>query len=221
MVSSFGRLSIHMDGRWDIEDLFELSDALKDTYAYFFVVARAGSEDNEPLERLLADHFWRGQIGRWRVEQRLYNSIPGSHALKIASIRYASPGVMEVAGSLGVLLLMAKVANAWLDVGSRLVETYEKIEKFFRERKHLTRQRTQIKLDGETAYDVDKSRELMFELGKAMGYSDTECESILDMVGNPIAGLRLMVALAGETRKIADLSSRGLLKLPDMPKPEE
>lgn len=218
MAGKRGTLSIYMDGRWDIEDLLKLSDALKDTYAYFYAVGSAGGQQNIYLERMLTDHFWQGRGARWKLEEQLYGSIPREDALKIISIRYSSPGLMEIAGGLGALILMAKAANAWLDVGSKLVDTYTKIEKFFHERKHLQKPKLKFSLDSTLARDIDLARELMFELGDDMGYSNEDCEKILDLLSNPVAGLKFMVALAGETRKISALSEKGLLKLPRPPK---
>lgn len=120
-----------MDGRWDIEDLSALSDALKDSYAYFYVVQKAGQPGNARLEQMVADSFWNGSIPRWRLEELLYESIPDDDALKILSIRYASPGALTIAGILATLLLMAKVVKSWSDAVSSIVDTYEKVEKFF------------------------------------------------------------------------------------------
>ncbi|WP_150526500.1 hypothetical protein [Roseibium sediminis] len=212
-----GILSIHMDGRWDIEDMLDLADALKDTYAYFYSVQNAGNPENEHLERLLADHFWQGNMPLWKLESRLYDSIPSADALKIRTIKYASPGFMDIAGILGVLLLLAKVANAWLDVGSKLVDTYQKIEEFFSRRRHLQKAQKNFELNSEAVQDIDTARELMFELGDALGYNSEDCEKILNMLNNPIAGLKFMVALAKETRKISELSQKGLLSLPTPP----
>lgn len=92
---------------------------------------------------------------------------------------------------------------------------------FFKQRKHLRTPPAELKLDAELAADVDEARALMFELGDELGYSKRECEIILKMLANPIAGLKFMIALARETRKLHGLSERGLLKLPSPPRGTE
>ncbi len=215
MAGRIGVVKVEMDGRWDIENLLDFADSIRDSYSFFYVVAHAGSENTEYLERIVADHFWRGDIPSHRLRERLYSAVPDDEGLKIRSIRYSSPGFMELAGLLGALLLAGKVVNTWLDASSKMVKIYGDVNKFFEDRKHLRRPRGAIEVGPKTAIDVDEARRLMFEMGDAMGYSAAECERILGMVNNPIAGLKFMVALANETRKLAVLSEKGLLSFPE------
>jgi hypothetical protein len=213
-----GTLTIRMDGRWDIEDLLQVADLLKDSYAYFYVVAQSGSQDNKHLEDMIRDHFWGGKYSIHRINENLYRSIPKDHALKIKSIKYASPGAMEIMGVLGVLMAMAKVADAWLKTGGNFFDLYQRVEKYFKDRPQYTKPNQKIEVTENTSSDVDVARDLVFEFGKSLGYDQNECEKLIDIVGTPISALKFQVALARETRKIQALHRRGLLDLPTPPK---
>ncbi|MDO9223586.1 MAG: hypothetical protein Q7U20_07730 [Caulobacter sp.] len=214
MDTRSGRLTIKMDGRWDIEDLSEFAEGLEGVYGFFACLFVEEDYLRRRIDDLVQREFWNRPFGQSHVGERVYGMLPDAAGLKILSIRYASPGAMEIAGLLGVLLLLAKVVREWTAAGTGLVELYEKIEKFFSERPLLRKPARNFNLGAVAGKDIDDARELMFELGRTIGLTDKVCERVLDMAGNPLSGLKFIVALALQARNVSELERRGLLELP-------
>jgi hypothetical protein len=208
-----GTLTILMDGRWDIEDLSSFADGLEEVYGYFCSVLIEDKELRRRVNDLVQREFWSGVFERSRVGERVYGMLPDAAGLKVKSIRYASPGAVELLGVLGVLLLMAKVVKSWTEAGSGLLDLYQKAEKFFADHPIFRKPGRNFNLTAVAGRDIDDARALMFDLGGMIGLDKAMCERVLDMSGNPISGLRFVVALALQARKISVLQDRGLLKL--------
>ncbi len=209
-----GIMKLLMDGRWDIEDLSAFADGLEEVYGYFSAVLVEEAEIRRRTNDLVQREFWSGDFERSRVGERVYGMMPDSAGLKIKSIRYASPGQLELVGVLAVLLLMAKVVKAWTEAASGLPDLYEKIQKFFSEHTNFRRPGRNFNLTSVQGKDVEDAKALMFDLGQTIGLDRVMCDRVLDMAGNPISGLRFMTALALQARKISTLEQRGLLTLP-------
>ena len=214
MDTRSGTLTLKMDGRWDIEDLSEFADGLEGVYGFFASLFIEEEYLRRRIDDLIQREFWNRPFGKSYVGERVYGMLPSEAGLKIRSIRYASPGAMEIVGVLGVLLLLAKVVREWTAAGSGLVELYEKIEKFFAARPLLRRPARNFNLAAVAGKDIDDAKELMFDLGREIGLTDKLCERVLDMAGNPLSGLKFVVALALQARNVSELERRGLLELP-------
>lgn len=129
------------------------------------------------------------------------------------SIRYASPGFIELAGLFGVILLLARCCKAWLEVAEKAGDLYSKVTKFFEERKLKRIPRT-LDLSTISSKDVDDAKSLCFEYGAFLGFTPAHIEYLIDLTGNPISALRLLVALSSEARRMISLQQQGKLKFP-------
>jgi hypothetical protein len=206
------RVSVH--GDWDIEDLLALAESLAESYGLFYPLVAHDDLVRERLQDTLRKQFWSGDIETRQFGRYLYRSIPREDSLKIRSFHYSSPGALELAGVLVALLLAARVARAWLAVGTDFISFWEKIEKFFEKKKHLRRPKRRITLDSDMAISSDEARKLVFEVGEKLGFDALSCDKLIEIVGNPISALKYIVAAGNEGRKLATLEQQGLLRLP-------
>ncbi len=207
-------MTIRMDGRWDIDDLSEFAEGLEGIYGYFCAVFIDDDILRRRIDDLVQTQFWNRDFEHSYVGERVYQMLPAEAGLRIKSIRYASPGAIEIVGILGVLLLLAKVVKEWTGALAGIVETYDKIHAFFEKHRHLRRPPRNFNLGQVSGAEVDEARTLMFELGHQMGLDDTLCNRVLEMAGNPVSGLKFMAALTLQARTVARLGARGLLELP-------
>jgi hypothetical protein len=205
---------IVVDGEWDIEDLRHVSESLSETYGLFYPLVADDEVVRERLQDSLRHTFWSGDVDSRFIGQRLYRQIPSQEGLKLRSFQYSSQGAMTFVGVLGVLLVMARVSNAWLKVGDAFIKLWAKVDKFFAERPHLRRTRKNFELEDEIRISADEARILVFEVGGTLGFTPSSCDVLIATVGNPIAALKFLVAVGKEGRKLANLQKEGKLQLP-------
>ncbi|WP_291981394.1 hypothetical protein [Candidatus Accumulibacter sp. ACC005] len=207
------RLKLEMDGQWDIEDLTDLSHALRLSYSYFYWISDDSGLAPPRVQSMFARYFWSGEYIGERFAHNLYNEIPDDSRLQLVSIRYSSPGFIELAGLFGVILLLARCCKAWLEVAEKAGDLYGKVMKFFDERK-LKRIPKKVDVDIVEPRDIDDARALCFEYGSFLGFTTNHIEYLIDLTGNPISALRLLVALSSEARRMISLEQQGKLKFP-------
>jgi hypothetical protein len=208
---------LELGGQWEIDDLEELVESLRTSYAYFYWVMLEPSSVDNVTKHLIIRHFWSQ---RWQLEQtggELYKRIPQLSRLQLASMHYASPGWIELSGYVAAISAMAVCAGKWVRVVDEGFTLYKKIQEYFDKRK-LNPPPPKFNLDEMAASDIDEARLLCFEYGKELGFSKKKIEDMIELTGNPISTLRLMANLAVEARRMVKLENAGKLRLPG-PKP--
>lgn len=218
-TSHLGIITVPVDGAWDIEDLRALSESLSETYGLFYPLVAQDDEVRKQLQDLVRKQFWSGDIDTRNFGRWLYRAIPPEESLKLKSFTYHSPGTMELSGVLLVLLLLSRVARSWIATSSAFIDLWAKVDKFFERRKSLRRPKKKFEVGEDLAQGSDEARALVFEAGQMLGFDDASCEVLIGVAGNPISALKYLVAAANEARKLADLQSAGMIKLPERDEP--
>jgi hypothetical protein len=140
----------------------------------------------------MSRYFWTGDYVGDRFAQTLYDHIPEKRRLKLASIHFASPGWMELAGYVPVLVALAWVTKLWIKNFDQTFDLFKKVDEYFSKRKlRDLRDKGSIKeIDGKF---VDEARELCFRYGSFLGLDDKKIDDVIKLVGNPIAALRVQM----------------------------
>ncbi|TIV32267.1 MAG: hypothetical protein E5V90_03885 [Mesorhizobium sp.] len=209
-----GTIEISVDGAWDIQDLFHLSESLTESYGYFLPLVAQEEDVRAQLHSIVQGQFWRGDIETRRLGLFLYRQIPKAEGLRIKSFHYSSPGTLILVGILSALLLAARVSSKWVDVAEKMFDLYAKIDKYFAQRKKLVKPSRTTEVDEQLGLDLDEARVLLFELSDCLGFDEESTERIVAIVGNPVSALKFLVAMCNEARKLSSLEQAGLLKLP-------
>ena len=206
-------LRFEMYGEWDLGDLDTLAATLKLTYAYFYWSGVSPTSMPPRIRSLLSRYFWTGDYIGDRFAEQIYWEIPLVDRVQLKSIEYHSPGWIEIAGVAGALGACAAAVTAWIDAADRTLGFIERVENFFRDRKlqSIPKKFSLSDLDGRT---LDEARKACFEAGEFLGMERTHVENIIDITGNPISALRMLMVMAGSAKKTGRLSSNGKLKLP-------
>lgn len=205
---------IKVDGFWDIDDLLKLSESMAESYGYFYALAVTDQEIARELHNLVQKKFWTGDLETHRFGKFLYEKIPHSQGLKVKSLVYHSPGDFTLTGILDVLVLIAKTVKNFAEAASNVTSTLEKIDAFFQKRKNYIKPKKKIPLDNDAENSLEEARLIVFELGELFGFDYTTCETVIAISGNPISAVKLLTAIARETRKLSNMQSDGLLELP-------
>lgn len=213
-ASRIGVLRLEVDGDWDIDDLLALSEGLAEAYGLFYPLVAPDEQVRDRLHDLLRKQFWSGDFETRHFGRYLYRSVPKEDGLRIRSFSYASPGAMEIVCVLAVLLMLSRVVRSWIQTGDDFIELWKKVDGFFEKRKSLRRPPKRLDLDDGLALSSDEARTLVFEVGDGLGFDVISCERLIDILGNPIAALKFLVAAGNEGQKLARLERAGLLRLP-------
>ena len=175
--------------------------------------------DNDEVKERLHDHlrraFWSGDMESRHIGRFLYKQIPIDESLRLKSFTYSSPGAVDLAGVLGCLWMLSRVARGWRRAGSEFIDLWAKVRKFFAKRKTLRRPQRRIAVNEELAITVDEARALCFEIGEKLGFDAISCDTLVTIIGNPMAALKYLVAAGLEGRKLSELQKANLLRLPE------
>ena len=210
---SSSHFRLELGGKWEIDDLEELVESLRTSYAYLYWVMLDPENVDSVTKTLIVRHFWSQ---RWQLEQtasELYRRIPVEARLQLYSIHYASPGWLDVVGFIGAISMMAGCASKWIKAADEGFALFKKVRKYFDDRK-LNPPPPKFDLDNMPGSDIDEARALCFEYGKELGFSKKRIEKMIELTGNPISTLRLLTNLAVEARRMVKLENAGKLKLP-------
>lgn len=211
--STNNHFRLELGGKWQIDDLEELVESLRTTYAYFYWAMLPPDNVDEVTKTLIIRHFWSQ---KWQLEQtasELYRRIPEADRLDLHSIHYASPGWIDVTGAIAAITMMGVCASRWIKVVDDAFALFKKIRQFF-DLKKLNPPPPKFDLDAMSAKDIDEARALCFDYGAALGIPKKKIQDMIDLTGNPISTLRLMTNLAVEAKRMVKLSAAGKLKLP-------
>lgn len=202
-----------MNGEWDIDDLDSLTSSFRLTYAYFYWISRDPYLIDPTVKHGIQRNFWSGEFNRDRYADNLYHRIPPADRLRLASIHFASPGWIEILGDRSVMMLLGAAVTSWIVAADKAFELFRKIEDYFEQRK-LKKIPHNLSLDEIDGAAIDEARSMCFEYGTSLGFSEDKIEGIIEIAGNPIAALRVLVAISTETRRVDQLQQAGKLSLP-------
>jgi hypothetical protein len=211
-----GRFRVEMDGEWDLDDLGDLVTSVRLSYAYFYWVFRDPQFVDQIVKGGISRNFWSGDYIGDRFAHTLYERIPPTDRLRLVSIHFASPGWLELAGAIPVVAALGWVTRIWITSADRAFDLFRKVDEYFRERKLQKQIKDGSIKDIDGAW-VDEARQLCFEYGEFMGLDKERVEAMISLAGNPIAGLRLLVAISNEARRLYQLAEHGKIRLPGTP----
>lgn len=214
MADEQGQLRILMDGEWDLDDLRSLTSTIRLSYAYFYWVYQDPAYVDSAVSAGIQRYFWSGEYIGDRFAQTLYDHIPSKSHLRLVSMQFASPGWIELAGLVPVIAALGIVARIWIKNFDLAFDTFKKVDGYFSERKLRDLRRTGSIEDIDGNF-VDEARALCFEYGRHLGLQDNRINAVIDLAGNPIAALRLLVGMSSEARRLYQLQEQGKIKLPD------
>lgn len=213
-MTTRGSLRLEMGGEWDIDDLESISASLRLSYGYFYWVTQDPEKMESAVRTRFERYFWSGERVGPEFAVELYGRIPAEERLRLVSIHYSSPGWLVVAGVAVATRLLAACVSAWAKAGQDVVDLFERIDRFFEERK-LRKIPRRVDVGATIqAKDLDDARKLCDELAPKLGFSQRDVDKLIDLTGNPISSLRLMVALSNESRRMLEMEEHGKLKLP-------
>lgn len=150
-MEDVGIYRIEMDGRWELKDLYEFPHAFMQVYAFIYCFdSDLSPRDADRINYALENYPWRGGYSIVNIYTVLQNQVDLGHRPKIAEIKYASPGWIDIilnlhpavklAGSVAAIAgSMAATTRAYSAIQKTLYEISNQREKAKLEKIQLTR----------------------------------------------------------------------------------
>lgn len=206
-MEGYENYKVNIDGDWSLEDLYKFSRSYEQLY--FAVEAMLPTDDEETEARLVRTFQsfpWQGGYSAVNFYNSLKWATPKRYRPDIVSIKYASPGWIEL---FLLLPLAAQVATSVVTIAGALYacnRTYNAIYVDMQNRK-LLRMEVQ-KRERELTLDEIRFLKRSFEdLSSLMGLENAD--EIHRRTGNPLISLKILMSMYRRFRDLAKFQSDG------------
>lgn len=109
-METVGSHKIHIEGRWEIRDLYLFPHRYAEIYSFLYALAAAEKSEKSPFAHAFKRYSWQGGYSAVNFYDELYGSIPREERPHIKRIEYASPGFIELGA---VILLVTQIDNSF------------------------------------------------------------------------------------------------------------
>lgn len=207
MPSLEANYSIHLDGRWSLEDLYVFPRSFEQVY-YAWQALTPTSDDylEERISRAFHVFPWQGGYSAVNFYQQLKYAIPPKSRPQIISIRYGSPGEID----LQLVVDTAKhLAEAVVLISGAIIATNKAYHDIYTgmQKRELLR----IKNEKETIELVKKHKKFITdsaeELCEILSIPDSEL--VLSRTPNDLIAVKILLSLYRRIRTLADFQAKG------------
>lgn len=187
-----GSYKVLMDGRWELKDLSVISREFEQCYAFIYCFdAEVSPLSEERIEIALRGYPWRGGYSYLNIYTVLEGQVRWRDRLRLRSIKYASPGWIELAINADVAIQLAKSISALSAAGAVAVKSYAAAAKALREL-NAHRKKKELEHLKLTAEQHKEMARLSNEHAKHLGFKSVA--ALIQHTGNPEIALRLLLA---------------------------
>jgi len=194
--------SIHIEGRWSLEDLYIFPRAYEQVY--FLIHSLQEELDEAAMERVTSAYQafpWQGGYSAVNFYNQLKRITPKEERPEIASISYASPGWIEIALILSVALNVEKIVRSVCASIQSVNKTYSDIMRGMQDRKLLKIEieRSELELKKEELEYVEAAAKEMAAVLEIHNLA-----VINNRTGHPYRTLKILLSLYRRVRILAD-----------------
>lgn len=205
--------SILMDEKWSLADLYDFPHAYSQAYALIYCFdSELNPKDSKRIDTALEQYPWRGGYSYVNIYTVLNNQIPEQHRPQISSIKYASPGSIDLILNPDVSIQLAKSVGILLSTATAAAKTYSYI---YKELTELNKQRRKDENDNKafSQKDLEAMMKMSDDLAKHLGF-DSVAE-LNKRTKDPEITLKILLAHYRRLRIMADYVESGKVKLPE------
>lgn len=207
-----GRYRIAMEGRWDLEDLFQVPHLFEQCYSFIYCfdeLARPISA--ERIAMALRAYPWRGGYSYVNVYAVLRNQVEWRDRPRVRAVQYASPGWLDLALNPSVAFGVAKSVLSLAIAGAGAVKGYAAAHKAIVNIK-VERKRANIEFLKLTSEERKLLLERSESEGKLMSFNGVG--PLNEQTGNPVVTLKLLLAHHRRIKALGKYVEDGKIVLP-------
>lgn len=111
---------IKIDGEWTLRDLYEFPRVYSQLYSFLYVLEISSPDDlyDERIDSAFRSHPWRGGFSAVNFYNQLGYLVPNRDRPEIKSIRYGSPGWLELTLAVAIAANIEKLGTAFTKSGN-------------------------------------------------------------------------------------------------------
>ena len=201
-----------MDGRWELEDLYQMPHAFEQCYAFVYCFdTEVTPLRPERISAALHGFPWRGGFSYLNIYKVLKAEVLWGDRPRVNEIRYASPGWVEINLALEVALQVAKAVAALAAAGMVAAKSYSVAYKYLADLK-LHREKNRIAHLKLTKEEDQAIFALCDAHAKHLGFKSVA--ALVQKTGNSEVTLRLLLAHHRRLRDLVRLVDDGKATFP-------
>ncbi|MGH8531507.1 MAG: hypothetical protein ACREV1_01975 [Gammaproteobacteria bacterium] len=209
-----GTQRLALDGDWTLFEFSQFARAYSQAYSVLYSLDPTLSPDpeDEEFERIrhLYNAFpWRGGYSAVNFYESLRCRVPKQDRPAIKSIRYESPGWIELSLIVGVALSIKSIIKSFAGSVKQVNSTYHEIYKGMQNRKltDLDIKRGEIEL---TREQRRFARESADELAERMHFE--RLAQLKELSDNEVASLKILLSLFRRSRDLWKIEQQGRIR---------
>jgi hypothetical protein len=207
-----GTYRIYLDGKWSLEDFSEMPRVFSQLYSFHYVFRDEKEvRDMEQLARAFSSYPWQGGFSAVNFYRMAYGQVPSSLKPDVKSVRYESPGWLDVHLLLEAAIDVGKAVGTLATATLIATEAYNKIYKGLQDRKLLRIQtdRKKLRLARETLAFIETSSQTISDI---VGFDDrTKLEILTE---DPLTSLKILLSYYRRDRKLVEFEEGGKAHFP-------
>lgn len=203
---------IEMDGEWSLEDLYDFPHTYIHVYSFLYSFLRPIENFDDEDDRLVITysiHPWRGGYSSVNFFNNLKHIVAPKHRPQIKSIKYASPGWLELTAIVGVALSIKKIVSCFTESANALNQLYNNIYKGMHDRKMMgieAKRQTLLLSKEQTDFAIESAN----KLSNLLGFENVE--QIQKLTKNPLATLKILLSFYRKIKVLAEFTAKGKAK---------
>jgi len=212
-MHEIGTYRIHLDGRWGLNDLYDFPHALAQTYAFAYCFeSDLPPRDAERIDEAMRGYPWGGGYSVVNIYTVLQNQVPHEVRPQIQSIKYASPGWLDLLVNIDVITTVAAQVAAISTSIAIAIKSCSSIQKMLQDIS-LQKRRSQLAHFALDRSQAKELRKLCDELAKLMEHKKF-AELVERTGGNIEVAAKILSAQFRRLRSIVDYKENGKALIP-------
>lgn len=207
---------ILLDNNWSLEEFTTFTRLYFQNYSFIYCLEDLSSSEIKPnsykLERVLKEFKLRSGLSYVNIYTIFRDEIKKDERPDVKSIKYASPGWIELYLNIEVAIEVAKAMTIFLSSTATVIIAYKKLYKIFIDLHHLRKEKKNmsLKLDLEHVKTVNQ---LNNELAKGLGYSNLN--QLIKNTNDVEETSKLLMAHYRRMNKMAEFVRKGKADFPE------
>ena len=192
---------IGKDEKWSLVDLYQFPHAYTHVYAFLYSLTQTGRLSEAAVAETYRRYPWRGGYSAVNFYGELYYAMKEEHQPMVHSIRYSSPGYIELAVVAAVARQIEKIVKTIAKCADIADATYDRIYKRAQKRKLLAldvkRREREFERE-EIEFIVASSK----ELSKLLEFEDLE--RLEARTQDHLGTLKILLSFYRRTRELVE-----------------